>query len=101
MNRTERDQSVRLAGRVIGDQVERLPVPTVLALDGRSATPQIPRDLGAAEGRLHGCLLVLVPHQRPAQRVPPEHADTPASVTRDLTQVAGASQVVVARLDHT
>src|SRR4051812_15113061 len=86
--RTERDQSFRIPVEVGGDQVEALPVPSARGV-GRPSGPRIPRDLGATERRLDCDLLLVVPHQRPAQRVAPEQPDVSGSVTSDLAEIAG------------
>jgi hypothetical protein len=45
-------------------------------------------------------LLVLVPHQRPAQHLAPEQADFPGAVTGELTEQTAPGEVGVAGLDH-
>ena len=45
-------------------------------------------------------LLVLIPHQRPAQRLGPEKPDLPGAVARELTEKAATVQERVAGLDH-
>ena len=52
-------------------EVEALLVAAILR-DNRRATPG---NLRAALGRLDGCLLILIPYQRPAQRCRPELPD--------------------------
>src|SRR5207253_1551223 len=44
--------------------------------------------------------LVLVPHQRPAQRLAPEEADLPGAVAGELPEQAAPGEEGVARLDH-
>ena len=59
-----------------------------------------PRDLGATVRGLDRGLLVLVPHQRPAQRLGPEEPDLPGAVAGELAEAAAAGQEGVAGLDH-
>src|SRR3954471_24447051 len=96
MSRTPPEQPLRLAPRGGGHQTEALPVPSVFGLDRWPA----PGDLGATERRLNRGLLVLIPYQRPVQRVAPEQADVASSVAGDLAEIARSGQEAVARPDH-
>lgn len=69
-------------------QVEALPPSSELRGDG----PASSRDLGAALRRLDRCLLVLIPHQRPAQGFAPEQADLPCAVAGELPEEAAPSE---------
>src|SRR4051794_2877494 len=73
------------------------PVPGSLRVDRRAA----PRDLRAAVRRLDSCLLVLVPYQRPVERLAPEVPHGLRTVRRQRTDDSGAGEEVVPRLDHT
>jgi len=88
--RTERDQPFGLAVGVSGHQIKALLVPSLLGFDRWTA----PRDLGAAERCLDCGLLVLVPHQRPVQRVAPKQPDVPGSVAGDLAEGLGPIDVL-------
>ena len=59
-----------------------------------------PGDLRAAVRRANRGLLVLVPHQRPAQRFAPEIPDLLRAVARDRADEAAVGEELVARLDH-
>src|SRR5689334_15705546 len=77
-------------------EVEMQPVLPGLRLQRRAA----PGDLGAAVRRADRGLLVLVPYQRPAQRLAPEVADLLRTVARERPDESAFGQEVVARLDH-
>src|SRR6478672_3971568 len=92
------DQTLDLRFRIATGQseVEALSVPLHTWGNGRTS----PRDFGAAMRRLDRGLLVLVPHQRPAQRLAPEQTDPPGTVAGDLAEEPAPGEVGVARLDH-
>ena len=75
---------------------EALPVPALLRCERWAA----PGDLRAAGRGLDRGLLVLVPDERPAERLRPEVADLSAAVTGNLAEEAAPGQEPVARLDH-
>src|SRR3954447_20041285 len=58
-----------------------------------------PRDLGAALGRLDRGLLVLVPHQRPAECLAPEVAHLLRAVARESAEKPAAGEEAVAGRD--
>ncbi len=85
------DQPVDLRSLVtVGqDEIEALPNPPIRGGHGRAS----PCDLGAAVRRLDRGLLVLVPHQRPAQRLAPKEADLPVAVAGELPEEAAPGKV--------
>jgi len=117
--RTEGDQPFGLAAGVSGNQIEALPVPSLLGFDRWSA----PRDLGATERRLdHGLLVLVSSHtsgqssasrqNRPTSRVPsqvtsprkpvPARKSFPAPITHSSLPPGSASTTtsVVGLLAH-
>src|SRR5262245_16006954 len=96
--RPERDETFDLGLLITVGGWGEVEVPPVLAglrRDGGTA----PRHLRAALRRLDRGLLVLITHQRPAQRVMPAVADLLRPVARHRADEPGVGEEVVARLD--
>jgi len=98
-SRSEGDETVDLSLLVtVGrwSEVEVQPVLPGLRHQWRTA----PRDLRTAARRADRGLLVLVPDQRPSQRLAPEVPDPLRAIARQRPNESAVSKEVVARLDH-
>src|SRR6266511_3016113 len=97
-SRPEGDETVDLGLLITVDrwsEVEMQPVLACFRPHWRTA----PRDLRTALRRANRGLLVLVPDQRPAQRLTPEVSDLLGTVGRKCSDESAVSKEVVARLD--
>src|SRR5688572_28577770 len=72
-----------------------LPVLAGLRRQRRTA----PGDLRTAVRRANGCLLVLIPDQRPPQRLAPEVSDRLRTVARERPDESAVGEELVVRFD--
>src|SRR5215204_2074306 len=96
--RPERDEAIhldQLIGVSWGSDFQMQPVLSGLRVDWRPA----PGHLRTAARRLDRRLLILVPDQRPAQRLAPEVADLLRAIAIDRTDESRVCEEVVVRLD--
>src|SRR4051794_27648921 len=97
-SRPEGDETIDLRSLITVQrwcEVEMQPVPPRLRPQRRTT----PRDLRTAARRADRGLLVLVPDQRPAQRLAPEVPDLLRTVARDRSEESAVSKEVVGWFD--